>query len=120
VFQHIVLRKDFSGVTLIGKWDRRALLWKTVSQNELLTYLWYLNLGCTLKGLGVIEKCYNHLLMSLTCFYHVLKGIGYDAMIDYTIVVSVSASYSKHDILIDSSSIPHILYCDGHMFFSWL
>ena len=26
----------------------------TLSQNELLTYLWYLNLRCTLRGLGVI------------------------------------------------------------------
>jgi len=25
-------------------------------QNELLTYLWYLNLGYTLRGLGVIQK----------------------------------------------------------------
>ena len=25
-----------------------------LSQNELLTYLWYLNLGCTLRGLEVI------------------------------------------------------------------
>ena len=30
-----------------------------VSQNELLTYLWYLNLGCTLRGLGVIQKFNN-------------------------------------------------------------
>ena len=30
-----------------------------VSQNELLTYLWYLNIGCTLKGLGVIQKFNN-------------------------------------------------------------
>jgi len=28
-------------------------------QNELLTYLWYLNLGCTLRGLGVIQKFNN-------------------------------------------------------------
>ena len=27
-----------------------------LSQNELLTYLWYLNLGYTLRGLGVIQK----------------------------------------------------------------
>jgi len=30
-----------------------------ISQNELLTYLWYLNLGCTLRGLGVIQKFNN-------------------------------------------------------------
>jgi len=30
-----------------------------VSQNELLTYLWYLNLRCTLKGLGMIQKFNN-------------------------------------------------------------
>ena len=28
-------------------------------QNELLTYLWYLNFGCTLRGLGVIQKFNN-------------------------------------------------------------
>jgi len=27
-----------------------------LSQNELLTYLWYLNLRCTLRGLEVIQK----------------------------------------------------------------
>jgi len=31
-----------------------------VSQNELLTYLWYLNLRCTLRGLGVIQKFNNN------------------------------------------------------------
>ena len=30
-----------------------------ISQNELLTYLWYLNLGCTLRGLEVIQKFNN-------------------------------------------------------------
>ena len=30
-----------------------------LSQNELLTCLWYLNLGCTLKGLEVIQKFNN-------------------------------------------------------------
>ena len=30
-----------------------------VSQNELLTYLWYLNLGYTLRGLEVIQKFNN-------------------------------------------------------------
>ena len=30
-----------------------------LSQNELLTYLWYLNLGCTLRGLEVIQKFNN-------------------------------------------------------------
>ena len=30
-----------------------------LSQNKLLTYLWYLNLGCTLRGLGVIQKFNN-------------------------------------------------------------
>ena len=34
--------------------------WKRVlSQNELLTYLWYLNLECTLRGLEVIQKFNN-------------------------------------------------------------
>ena len=28
----------------------------SVLQNELLTYLWYLNLRYTFKGLGVIQK----------------------------------------------------------------
>ena len=28
-------------------------------QNELLTYLWYLNLGYILRGLGVIQKFNN-------------------------------------------------------------
>jgi len=32
-------------------WLLRHLL-----QNKLLTYLWYLNLGCTLRGLGLIQK----------------------------------------------------------------
>jgi len=32
----------------------------TLSQNELLTYLWYLNLGYTLRGLGVIQKFNNN------------------------------------------------------------
>ena len=31
-----------------------------LSQNELLTCLWYLNLGCTLRGLGVIQKFNNN------------------------------------------------------------
>ena len=31
-----------------------------ISQNELLTYLWYLNLRCTLRGLGVIQKFNNN------------------------------------------------------------
>ena len=31
-----------------------------VSQNELLTCLWYLNLECILKGLGVILKFNNN------------------------------------------------------------
>ena len=30
-----------------------------VLQNELLTYLWYLNLGYTLRGLEVIQKFNN-------------------------------------------------------------
>ena len=30
-----------------------------LSQNELLTYLWYLNLGYTLRGLEVIQKFNN-------------------------------------------------------------
>ena len=29
------------------------------SQNKLLTYLWYLNLGCIFRGLGVIQKFKN-------------------------------------------------------------
>ena len=29
------------------------------SQNKLLTYLWYLNLGCIFRGLGVIQKFNN-------------------------------------------------------------
>ena len=32
---------------------------ESLSQNKLLTYLWYLNLGCTLRGLGVIQKFNN-------------------------------------------------------------
>jgi len=31
----------------------------SVSQNKLLTYLWYLNLGYTLRSLGVIQKFNN-------------------------------------------------------------
>ena len=31
-----------------------------VLQNKLLTYLYYLNLGYTLKGLGVIQKFSNN------------------------------------------------------------
>jgi len=31
-----------------------------VSQNKLLTCLWYLNLGYTLRGLGVIQKFNNN------------------------------------------------------------
>ena len=30
-----------------------------ISQNELLTYLWYLNLGYTFRGLEVIQKFNN-------------------------------------------------------------
>ena len=30
-----------------------------ILQNKLLTYLWYMNLRCTLKGLGVIQKFNN-------------------------------------------------------------
>ena len=30
-----------------------------LSQNKLLTYLWYLNLRYTLRGLGVIQKLNN-------------------------------------------------------------
>ena len=41
--------QDFS-----AKIDRSLLL-----PNELLTYLWYLNLRCTLKGLEVIQKFNN-------------------------------------------------------------
>ena len=36
--------------------DRIAWL----SQNELLTYLWYLNLGYTFRGLEVIQKFNNN------------------------------------------------------------
>jgi len=64
------------------------------------------------------EYCYDHLLMSLTCFHYVLKGLGYDAMIGYAIVVSVSVSYSKHYLLTDFSILPHVLYYCGHMFSS--
>jgi len=32
----------------------------SLSQNELLTYLWYLNLRYTLRGLGVIQKFNNN------------------------------------------------------------
>ena len=39
--------------------DRLLLDMLEISQNKLLTYLWYLNLGCTLKGLGVIQKFNN-------------------------------------------------------------
>jgi len=31
-----------------------------ISQNKLLTYWWYLNLGCTFRGLGVIQKFNNN------------------------------------------------------------
>ena len=31
-----------------------------LSQNELLTYLWYLNLGYTFKGLKVIQRFNNN------------------------------------------------------------
>ena len=31
-----------------------------LSQNELLTYLWYLNLGYTLRDLEVIQKFNNN------------------------------------------------------------
>ena len=31
-----------------------------LSQNELLTCLWYLNLGCTLRGLEMIQKFNNN------------------------------------------------------------
>jgi len=34
-------------------------MWLKVSQNELLTYLWYLNLRYTLRDLGVIQKFNN-------------------------------------------------------------
>jgi len=59
---------------------------------------------------------YDHLLMLLTCFHHVLKGLGYDAMNGCAIVVSVSTLYSRHYILIDSSILPHVLYHYRHMF----
>ena len=36
---------------------RRVL--SMILQNELLTYLWYLNLRCTLRGLEVIQKFNN-------------------------------------------------------------
>ena len=36
------IRKKF------GRGDKKSVK-MTVSQNELLTYLWYLNLGCTLR-----------------------------------------------------------------------
>ena len=39
--------------------DKLLLDMLEISQNKLLTYLWYLNLGCTLKGLGVIQKFNN-------------------------------------------------------------
>jgi len=32
---------------------------RKISQNKLLTYLWYLNLGCTLRGLEVIQRFNN-------------------------------------------------------------
>ena len=57
--------------------------------------------------------------MSLTYFHHILKSLEYDAMIGYTIAVSVSTSYSRHCILIDSSILPHILYHCGYIFSSW-
>ena len=63
--------------------------------------------------------CYNHLLISLICFYCVSKGLRYDAMISCAVVVSVSASYNRHCILIDSSILSYILYCCKHMFSSW-
>ena len=35
------------------------ILSNNISQNKLLTYLWYLNLKYTLRGLGVIQKFNN-------------------------------------------------------------
>ena len=55
--------------------------------------------------------CYNHLLISLICFYCVSKSLGYNAMISCAVVVSVSVSCSRHCILIDSSILSYILYC---------
>ena len=34
-------------------------IYDCLSQNKLLTYLWYLNLGCTFKGLKVIQEFNN-------------------------------------------------------------
>ena len=65
------------------------------------------------------EYCHDHLLMSLTCFHCVSKGLGYDAIISCAVVVSVSASCSRHCILIDFSILSHILYYCEHMFSSW-
>jgi len=39
---------------LLGRSSRGILYQASLSQNEQLTYLWYLNLGCTLRSLGVI------------------------------------------------------------------
>ena len=57
--------------------------------------------------------------MFLIFFHCVLEDLEYNAMIGYAIVISVSTSCSKHCILIDSSILPHILYCCKHMFFTW-
>ena len=39
--------------------DLDSFIFSFLSQNELLTYLWYLNFEYTLRGLGVIQKFNN-------------------------------------------------------------
>ena len=84
-----------------------------------INYLSLFSLKCPHWFFAKLHRCYNHLLMSLTYFHCVLKGLEYDAMISCAIFVSVSALYSKHCILINSSILPHVLYHCEHMFSSW-
>jgi len=45
--------------SLFGEFILNIVEHLVVSQNELLTYLWYLNLRCTFRGLEVIQKFNN-------------------------------------------------------------
>ena len=46
-------------VTLLYMWFLTSKGTSSLSQNELLTYLWYLSLRCTFRGLEVIQKFNN-------------------------------------------------------------
>jgi len=54
----LTLIQGFSFILILWDLTYNCQSYK-LSQNELLTYLWYLNLGYTLRGLEVIQKFNN-------------------------------------------------------------